>query len=113
VLLRPKSPVIVDEFDVAAFDTRAAAWWIGQHELATGQREEHPDMLVGGVREHLHPLPLVRAELQRARFEATAIRRGPYLYRWDLPPGLRGAEEQLIAEGQIPATGGRFIALKS
>jgi hypothetical protein len=55
----------------------------------------------------------VRDELKRAGFDASAIRRGPYLYRWDLPPGLRGAEEQLIAEGQIPATGGRFIAFKS
>jgi SAM-dependent methyltransferase len=112
-LVRKGGPVVIDEFDVEAFDARAAAWWIGQHELATGQREEHPDVQVSTMRDHLHPLPLVRAELQRAGFEATAIRPGPYLYRWDLPPGLRGAEEQLIAEGQIPATGGRFIAIKS
>jgi SAM-dependent methyltransferase len=112
-LVRQGGPVVVDEFDVEAFDERAAAWWIGQHELATGQREEHPHEFVSTMRDHLHPLALVRGRLKEAGFAATAVRRGPYLYRWDLPPGLRGAEEQLIAEGQIPATGGRFIALKS
>jgi SAM-dependent methyltransferase len=112
-LVRPGGPVVVDEFDVEAFDERAAAWWIGQHELATGQREDAPHTHVSAMRDHLHPLALVRDQLKRAGFDVSAIRRGPYLYRWDLPPGLRGAEEQLIGEGQIPATGGRFIAFKS
>jgi SAM-dependent methyltransferase len=112
-LVKPGGPVVIDEFDIEAFDERAAAWWIGQHELATGHREEHPDALVGTMRDHLHPLALVRNQLTAAGFDPSAVRRGPYLYRWDLPPGLRGAEEQLIAEDQIPATGGRFVAVRS
>jgi hypothetical protein len=104
---------VVDEFDIEAFDERAATWWIGQHELATGQRGEHPHEFVSTMREHLHPLTLVRDQLKAAGFAASAVRRGPYLYRWDLPPGLRGAEEQLIAAQQLPATGGRFIAIKT
>jgi len=38
--------------------------------------------------------------------------RGPYLYRWQIDPTLRGEEEELIAAGKIPATGARFIAIR-
>jgi hypothetical protein len=37
---------------------------------------------------------------------------GPYLYRWKIDPALRGEEEELIARGEIPATGARFVAVR-
>jgi SAM-dependent methyltransferase len=112
-LLRDHSPVVVDEFDVACFDERAAAWWIGQREFASGHSHDSPEALVRTLRDHLHPVALVRNHLQRAGFALGSLTRGPYMYRWDLPPGLRGAEEQLIAADQLPATGARFVAVRS
>jgi SAM-dependent methyltransferase len=112
-LLRPGAPVVVDEFDVACFDERAAAWWIGQQELASGEHQHEPSTLVRTLRDHLHPLGDVRHGLQRAGFALGSVTRGPYMYRWNLPPGLRGAEEQLIAADHMPATGARFVATRS
>lgn len=112
-LVRGGGPLVVDEFDVASFDERAAAWLIDQRELATGEVHDHAKGLVRDMRDHLHPVSEVRAQLQRCGFELGALTRGPYLYRWDLPPGLRGAEEQLIAVDHIPATGARFVATKA
>jgi hypothetical protein len=37
---------------------------------------------------------------------------GPYLHRWDLDPGLREAEELLIAAGRLPATGARLVGTR-
>jgi hypothetical protein len=65
------------------------------------------------MRDHLHPISRVRAQLQHSGFDLGTLTRGPYLYRWDLPPGLRGAEEQMIAAGLLPATGACFLAHRS
>jgi SAM-dependent methyltransferase len=111
-LVRAGGPVVVDEFDVACFDERAAAWWIGQRELASGEKHDDPAALVRTLRDHLHPMTLVRSGLQRAGFSLGSVSRGAYLYRWDVPAGLRGAEEQLIAADQVPATGARFVAVR-
>ena len=93
---------------------RAAAWWIDQRELASGEaHDEHEGRFVRTLRDHLHPVALVRSQLQRAGFALGAVARGPYLYRWDLPPGLRGAERQLIETELLPATGARFVATRS
>jgi SAM-dependent methyltransferase len=112
-LVRPGGTVVVDEFDVACFDERAADWWIGQREIATAEPPEHSHTLVREMRDHLHPISRVRAQLQHSGFELGTLTRGPYLYRWDLPPGLRGAEEQMIAAGLLPATGACFLAHRS
>jgi SAM-dependent methyltransferase len=112
-LVRGGGPLVVDEFDVASFDERAAAWLIDQRELATGAVHDHPKGLVRDMRDHLHPVSEVRAQLQRCGFQLGTLSRGPYLYRWELPPGLRGAEEQLIAVNHIPATGAQFVATRS
>ena len=38
--------------------------------------------------------------------------RGPWLFRWDLSPDLRDAEEALIAAGDLPAMGARIVAIR-
>jgi SAM-dependent methyltransferase len=106
VLLPPGAPLIVDEFDVARYDERAARWW-----LSHAEREHAPGELVADLRAHLHPVETIVAEL-RSWFELGRPVRGPYLYRWEIDPALRATEEDLIAAGEIPATGARFIAIR-
>lgn len=101
-VVRPGGRLLVDEFDVAAFDERAARWWIRR-----SGSPESPASLVGELREHLHPLARLRTELAR-HFTLGPCQRGPYLNRWELPPGLEQEERALIAAGALPATGARF-----
>jgi SAM-dependent methyltransferase len=111
-LLRPGAPLLVDEFDTAAFDRRAAAWLISRwHHQG---REVHSDAgaLIGDVRDHLHPVAQVREALEAAGFTLGAAELVPYLHRWHLEPGLRAEEEELIASGELPLTGARFRALR-
>jgi SAM-dependent methyltransferase len=98
--------LVVDEFDVGAYDERAARWW-----LAHADHEHTPDELVAGLRDHLHSVATITAELARW-FELGEPVRGAYLHRWEIDPGLRGEEEEQIAAGAIPATGARFIATR-
>ena len=35
-----------------------------------------------------------------------------YMYRWKIDPALRDEEEALIAAGELPAVGSRFIAIR-
>jgi SAM-dependent methyltransferase len=112
-LVRAGGLVVVDEFDIACFDERAAGWLIDHWELATAEKHGEPKELVRDLRDHLHSVSDVRAQLQRSGFRLGELKRGPYLHRWELPPGLRGAEEQLIAAEQLPATGARFVAYRS
>jgi SAM-dependent methyltransferase len=112
-LLPPGARVVVDEFDIACFDERAAAWWADQRELACGEPQKDPMAMVRTMRGHLHTAAAIRSGLQRAGFALGPVERGPYLYRWHLPPGLRGAEEQLIAVDLLPRTGVRFVAVRS
>jgi SAM-dependent methyltransferase len=105
-LLPAGAPLVVDEFDIAAYDEAAARWW-----LRHADHDHEPAALVADLRDHLHPLVRIAAAL-RPWFEVPEPVRGPYLYRWDIDPGLRGAEEELIAAGGIPAVGARFIATR-
>ena len=106
-LVRPGGALVIDEFDVSAFDERAAGWWNRRRgELG---REPHGDeaALVADLRDHLHSIERIRAALAPA-FELTAPQRGPYLHRWDLAPELQRSEEAAIARSEIPAVGVRF-----
>jgi SAM-dependent methyltransferase len=107
-LVRAHGRLVVDEFDVARFDERAARWWL-EHGGADSQDEAaDAGTLVADLREHLHTVDRLREELD-AWFTLAEPVRGPYLHRWDLPPGLREVEERLIAAGRLPATGARLV----
>jgi SAM-dependent methyltransferase len=106
-LLRPGSRLVVDEFDVAAFDERAASWRLEQ----SGDHEHEPADQVADLRGHLHSLAQVRAALEPF-FALSDPVRGPYLHRWGLGPEYRASEAELIATGRLPATGARFSGLR-
>jgi hypothetical protein len=105
--VRPGGRLVVDEFDVDAFDERAAAWLSARRrELGRDAPHDHAGT-VAELRAHLHPVRAIRAALERA-FALDPGEAGPYLYRWDLGPELQDAEEEAIAAGRLPAVGVRF-----
>jgi SAM-dependent methyltransferase len=108
-LLEPAGMLVVDEFDVGAFDEPAAEWWLRQCRALGGTVEASAEELVAEHRAHLHPLERIVAALE-PRFELTAPVYGPYLYRWDLDESLRPDEEEAIARAEIPAVGARLLA---
>jgi len=110
-LLAPAGRLVVDEFDVTCLDERAAAWWLAQRRALGAEEENDPLGLVAGIREHVHPLRAIRDGLT-PYFALGEPVPGPYLHRWNLEPGLRDAEEHLIATGQLPATGARLIGTR-
>ena len=101
-LVRPGGLLVVDEFDVARFDDRAARWRVAHGGEPSG----------AGDRSDLHPVDTLCGALTAAGFDIGAPVRGAYLYRWSLPPGLRDEEERLIGAGELPATGARFVAVR-
>ena len=107
-LVRRGGRLVVDEFDVERFDERAAAWWLERRRAAHEHEPQTPSELVAGLREHIHPVPVVREALGDD-FELGPTKHGPYLHRWDLPDGLLDDELRLIEAGGLPATGVRFL----
>jgi SAM-dependent methyltransferase len=107
-LVRTGGTLIVDEFDTGALDERAVSWWCHQRAAAGRDHPEDPAAVLGELRSHLHSLSTIHAELGR-HFAVGQPIRGPYLYRWNLPPGLREPEELLIGAGALPATGARLV----
>ena len=105
-LVRPGGALVVDETDVDRLDERAAAWWLGH-----SGHDTQPAELVAGMREHLHSLARLRAALDPWVVLGEPVR-GPYLHRWNLPPGLREPEERLIAAGELPAVGARLVGVR-
>ena len=103
---------MVDEFDVAAFDKRAAEWSLRQRRALGAAERTSADELVGEHRAHLHPLARVVAALE-LHFHVGTPLYGPYLYRWDLDDCFRPHEEDAIARGEIPAVGARLLARRS
>ena len=109
-LLHNSGRLIIDEFDIGAFDERAAAWWCQQQAAAGRDHRHDQSSIVAELRSHLHPLSRIQTELAPHFILGDPIR-GAYLYRWDLPHGFRELEELQIARGQLPATGARLLAL--
>ena len=108
-LLEPGGVLVVDEFDVAAFDERAAEWWLRQRRALGGEEHAGPKQLVAEHRAHLHPLERIVAAFEPHFHVGTPVY-GAYLYRWNLDESLRQDEEDAIARGEIPAAGARLIA---
>jgi SAM-dependent methyltransferase len=108
-LVEPGGALVVDEFDVGAFDVTAAAWWLEQRAALGGAPPKTAEELVAEHRDHLHPLDRILAALE-PDFELGSPVRGPWLHRWNLGESLRGVEEDAIARGRLPATGARVVA---
>ena len=111
-LLEPGSVLVVDEFDVAAFDERAAAWWLRQRHALGAAGHASAEELVDEHRAHLHSLERIVAAL-KPHFQVGTPLYGPYLYRWGLDEALRPQEEAAIARAEIPAVGARLLAQRN
>jgi len=111
-LLEPGGVLVVDEFDVGAFDERAAEWWLRQRHVLGTAEHASAEELVGKHRAHLHPLERIVAALT-PHFQVATPLYGPYLYRWDLDEALRPEEEDAIARAAIPAVGARLLARRN
>lgn len=109
-LVRVGGTLVVDEFDVELFDERAARWLLAHRQSAAHEHREPADF-VADLRDHIHPLRLV-VEALSEWFRLGEPVRGPHLHRWELPPGLQTAEEQLIAADRLPAIGVRLVGTR-
>lgn len=107
-LVGPGGALVVDEFDVGAFDVTAAAWWLEQRRALGEPQPKSAEELVAEHREHLHPLERILAALD-PHFELGPPVRGPWLHYWKLGDSFRAVEEEAIARGDLPATGARLV----
>ncbi|HEY1563880.1 MAG TPA: methyltransferase domain-containing protein [Gaiellaceae bacterium] len=107
-LVEDGATLVVDEFDVARFDLRAAAWWLEQRAALGEPQPKTAPELVDEHRKHLHPLDRIVAALE-PQFELGLPVRGAWLHRWSLGESLRAVEEEAIARGDLPATGARLV----
>ncbi len=107
-LVEPGGTLVVDEFDVGAFDLAAAAWWLEQRRALGDEQPQTAEQLVADHRDHLHPLERILAALE-PHFELGPPLRGGWLHRWNLGDSLRAVEEEAIARGDLRATGARLV----
>ena len=110
-LLKPGGRLVVDEFDTERFDERAATWWSSHREGDHHHGHEHAAEMVADVRGHLHSIARIREELG-PWFDLSDVTRRPYLYRWELPEGVRPEEERAIGEATLAAIGARFTGTR-
>jgi SAM-dependent methyltransferase len=107
-LVSPGGRLVLDEFDVARVDERAAVWSLAHLE---GHEHRQPAEVIAELRHHCHTLDELVAALE-PWFQLSEPTRGPYLYRWARTPELRAQEERLIAAGELPATGARVLGTR-
>jgi methyltransferase family protein len=98
--------LVLDEFAWNRIDDRARGWYRAQHR----RLEDPPGPLDLAAwlpaHSHLHTFETMQQALD-ARYEPRFLEPGPYLYRW-LGAG-REEEERLIAAGELPAIGWRYV----
>jgi SAM-dependent methyltransferase len=109
-LVRPGGTLVLDEFDVDLFDESAARWWLA-HRDNVGDEDRTAADVIAFLRHHCHSLRTMRAALE-PWFEIRAPVCGPYLYRWDLPPGVRATEADDIAAGRLAEIGTRLVGVR-
>jgi SAM-dependent methyltransferase len=107
-LVEAGGTLVVDEFDVGAFDLGAARWWLGQRAALGEPQSQTAEELVAEHLEHLHPLERILAALE-PDFEIGPPLRGAWLHRWNLGESLRAVEEDAIARGDLSAVGARLV----
>jgi len=107
-VVEPGGTLVIDEFDVGAFDVGAAAWWLGQRAAIGETQPQTAEELVADHRGHLHSLEQIREALEPC-FELGSPLRGPWLHRWNLGDSLRAVEEEAIARGDLRAVGARLV----
>ena len=107
-LVEPGGTLVIDEFDAAAFDLGAAAWWLEQRAAIGEAQPQTAEELVADHREHLHPLERILTTLE-PDFEFGAPVRGAWLHNWNLGDSLRAVEQEAIARGQLRAVGARLV----
>ena len=107
-VVEPGGTLVVDEFDVGAFDLGAAAWWLEQRAAIGQPQPQTAEELVADHREHLHRLERILATLE-PDFEFGPPVRGAWLHRWNLGDSLRAVEEEAIARGHLRAVGARLV----
>ena len=107
-LVEPGGRLVVDEFDVGAFDLGAASWWLEQRAAIGEPQPQTAEELVADHRAHLHPLDRILAALE-PQFELGSPVRGPWLHHWNLGDSLRAVEEEAIARGRLRAVGARLV----
>lgn len=111
-VVEPGGTLVVDEFDVAAFDVGAAGWWLEQRSALGEPQEKTATELVEEHLHHLHPLERIITALE-PHFELGPPVRGAYLHRWNLGDSFRPIEEEAIARGDLSATGARLVGHRS
>jgi len=107
-LVEPGGTLVIDEFDVGAFDLGAAAWWLEQRAAIGEPQPQTAEELVADHRAHLHPLDQILLALE-PDFEFGAPLRGPWLHHWNLGDSLRSVEEEAIARCHLRAVGARLV----
>ena len=107
-LVEPGGMLVIDEFDVGAFDLGAAAWWLEQRAAIGERQPQTAEELVADHRAHLHPLDRILAALE-PDFELGLPLRGAWLHHWNLGDSLRVVEEEAIARGHLRAVGARLV----
>jgi SAM-dependent methyltransferase len=106
-LVGPRGALVIDEFDVAAFDVGAAEWWLEQRRALGEPQQKTAEELVEEHLHHLHPLERIIAALE-PHFELGPPVRGAWLHRWNLGDSFRAIEVEAIARGDLRATGARL-----
>jgi len=103
--------LVIDEFDVGAFDVGAANWWLEQRAAIGEAQSQTAEELVADHRAHLHPLDQILAALA-PDFRFGAPLRGAWLHHWNLGDSFRTLEEEAIARGQLSAVGARLVGCR-